>query len=119
MEAVAYGHTPVVTCLLDAHACPDTGDKLGETATVKALKAGRLEFVQLLLKYGAQVQHEDKRGVTSLGHAAMYGFTDAMKVGSDVTAAQRHWTHCCDEAMCFQMESAVSAIYYCSLPCCV
>lgn len=59
MNACKKGHYEIAKLLLQSHADPNICRDSGRTALMSAREAGRYEVVQLLLKYGAQVDMKD------------------------------------------------------------
>ena len=59
----------------------------GATAIMNAVQSDNLENLELLVKYGANVNHQDKRGFTSLHRAAEMGKNNLvlrlLEIGAD------------------------------------
>lgn len=65
------GNIPVLTFLLDAGANPDITDKFKMTALQWAAQEGKTESIKLLLKYGAEVNTRNNKGITPLISACL------------------------------------------------
>lgn len=68
-EAVRQGDVQEVTDIVDDGDAIDRGNDEGRTPLMLAVRAGRMEIVDLLLEKGADVTLRDNKGYTALWHA--------------------------------------------------
>lgn len=79
--ASAYNRVNVAEYLKDRFKLDiNSVDDIGETALIKASKAGSLEAVQFLLKNKAKVNQKSKNNLTALMGAAIYGRDAVVKL---------------------------------------
>ena len=80
----------VATILLEAGADPNSADREGQTALMKASAHGLKETVKILIDHHATVNHKDVQGRTALMHAAASRYSTAIPLllenGADVTS---------------------------------
>ena len=84
--AARYGHAPIVNYVLESS---DNGNRNparlddGMTPLHFAAMGGKLEVLELFLKYGVDINVKDKNGMTALYHAATKGNMAACRFLSD------------------------------------
>jgi ankyrin repeat protein len=67
----------VTRTLIELGAKVDPGDGRSDSPLVNAVLANHVEFVQLLIRNGADVNRIDERGMTPLMYAAVTDFGDS------------------------------------------
>ena len=93
--AVELNATDFVKILLDLGAdVNSTDDTTGEPLIIKAAQKGYPEMVKMLLEHGADIEVQDKDGLTALFSAAYEGHTSVVQLllnnGADFTARNQY-----------------------------
>ena len=87
------GHAPIVPLLLDAHADPNSTNKLGVSALQAACQGGHATVTTHLLKAGANHHILDEEGRTPLMIASCAGHADVvqelLKAGAEIDVEVR------------------------------
>ncbi|KAI7908065.1 uncharacterized protein BX663DRAFT_482298 [Cokeromyces recurvatus] len=73
--AASRGHLNIVQCLVEEYLIdPDSTDKEGETALLKAAYHGHYHVIEYLLDHHANINQKDKDGWTALHNACSKGY---------------------------------------------
>lgn len=88
LEMAAAGDVSGVKNYLANHVSANTKDakNSNKTALMAAVAGDHIEVVELLIKYGADLELRDKNGNTALAYAVVYGCVNAARVLLDKDA---------------------------------
>ncbi len=81
-----YGHTKIVTYLLQNNVDPNTRDRFENTALIAASEGGHVDVIKLLLNAGAEANVANREGKTPLMGAAARGSENIVRVLLDAGA---------------------------------